>query len=278
MKTHRPLTIFSISPLLVVPFFFVAASAHAAQKDPVITAVTVTNESPIIVDVMGANFTKGKADPIVTLGGMVMTVEGGTLTDAFVSASLPGTFTPGDYLLTVTHSKGVGQYDLTVGAVGPQGEIGPDGPQGEQGPAGADGATGATGAAGAIGATGATGAEGEQGPQGEQGIQGEQGPEGPEGPQGSPGDDSGLTGDAFEHLLLIGHSANLVRICSVGQRVLAGSCWFDIDPGANGTVIIYDGPVFGTIAGKEAWNCIVNNSVGSVDIVVRTNAVCQTLP
>ena len=122
------------------------------DKDPSITAVTVTNESSIIVDVIVANFTAGQADPIVTLGGMVMTVDAGTLMDTFVSASLPGAFEPSDYLLTVTHSKGVGQYNLTVGAVGPQGD------------AGLPGADGADGADGAPGTHGAQGPQGELGP------------------------------------------------------------------------------------------------------------------
>ena len=57
-------------------------------KDPVITAVTVTNEPSIIVDIMGSNFTLGNAAPVVVLGGNVMTVDGGTLVDAFESALL----------------------------------------------------------------------------------------------------------------------------------------------------------------------------------------------
>ena len=118
MKMHRSFTIFSISHLIVILSFFIAAPAHAVKKDPVITAVTVTNESSIIVDVIGTNFTRGKAAPIVTLGGQVMAIDVGTLLDTFVSASLPTAFPPGDYLLTVTHAKGVGQYDLTVSAPG----------------------------------------------------------------------------------------------------------------------------------------------------------------
>jgi hypothetical protein len=118
MKMHRSVKIFSISRLIVIPFFFIAFSANAVEKKPVITAVTVTNETVIVVDIIGADLTYGAAVPTVTLGGQVLTVDVGSLLDTFISASLPAAFPPGDYVLTVAHSKGDGQYDLTVGAGG----------------------------------------------------------------------------------------------------------------------------------------------------------------
>ena len=122
MESQRRPTIFSITRLICISVFCISVSAHAAKndkgnkRDPVVTAVTVTNESEIIIDVIGVNFIAGDDVPIVTLGGQVMTIDDGTLIDTFVSASLPTAFLPGDYLLTVSHSKGVGQYGLTVGA------------------------------------------------------------------------------------------------------------------------------------------------------------------
>jgi len=170
VKSQRQSTIFSITRLIIISIFCIAVSAHAAGEKkknvPVVTAVTVTNESAIIVDIIGVNFTAGKDAPIVTLGGQVMTIDVGTLIDTFVSASLLAAILPGDYFLTVTHSKGVGQYDLTVGAVGPQGpkgETGAPGATGAMGPLGFPGQYGADGDDGADGADGANGADGADG-------------------------------------------------------------------------------------------------------------------
>jgi hypothetical protein len=78
----------------------------------------------------------------------------------------------GDYLLRIftgSDANQIDEYDLTIGAVGPQG------PQG---------ATGATGPQGPTGATGPAGPQGPQGNTGPAGPQGAQGPTGPQGPQG----------------------------------------------------------------------------------------------
>ncbi len=85
------------------------------------------------------------------------------------------------------------EYDLTIGAVGPegpQGEQGKLGPQGEQGKVGAQGEQGKIGPEGAQGEQGKIGPEGAQGEQGKigpEGAQGEQGKIGPEGAQGEQG-------------------------------------------------------------------------------------------
>ena len=91
--------------------------------------------------------------------------------------------------------------------------------------------------------------------------------------------DSGLTGHANETLLVTGSSGNLVKLCPQNHRLLAGSCWYDTDPAANGTVVSYDGPVFGkTGTNTEAWKCWVDNNSGSEAILLRINVICQPLP
>lgn len=81
----------------------------------------------------------------------------------------------GDYRLTVATGRGErkrDQYDLTIGAVGPQGEPGETGAAGPPGPQGPQGATGAPGPAGPQGPQGATGAQGPEGPAGPPGVAG----------------------------------------------------------------------------------------------------------
>lgn len=59
----------------------------------------------------------------------------------------------GDYLLRVTNGKGESQgdeYDLTIGAVGPEGPQGEPGPEGPQGPQGAPGPEGPAGPQGGV--------------------------------------------------------------------------------------------------------------------------------
>lgn len=178
----------NISRIIAISVLLVLTSAHAApkntaepnKKDPFITSATVTSDSNIIVDLVGSNFTAGDATPIVTLGGQNMNVDSATLLDTFVSASMSSPipnapFPPGDYLLTIIHSKGVGRYNLTVGAVGPQGpqgDVGPRGPIGETGPRGHQGDTGPQGPQGEMGPPGPFGMTGPQGIQGEAGPQG----------------------------------------------------------------------------------------------------------
>jgi len=100
------------------------------------------------------------------------------------------------YLGDATGGLKTDEYDLTIGAVGPQGptgETGPTGPTGETGPTGATGETGPTGATGETGPTGATGETGPTGATGETGPTGDPGETGPTGSQGDPGE-TGPTG------------------------------------------------------------------------------------
>jgi hypothetical protein len=92
-------------------------------------------------------------------------------------------------LLTVATGGGASQYDeydLTIGAVGPEGEQGPKGD---------------TGDTGAQGPKGDKGDPGEQGPKGDKGDPGEQGPKGDTGDQGPPGEPiifaGGTSNDTF---------------------------------------------------------------------------------
>jgi collagen triple helix repeat protein len=97
-----------------------------------------------------------------------------TIACKFSSSGLPE---DGDYRLRVVTGPSQTQadeYDLTVGAVGPQG---PQGLAGSQGPQGVQGPAGPQGPQGDVGPAGSQGAVGPAGPQG---------PEGPTGPQGPP--------------------------------------------------------------------------------------------
>jgi Collagen triple helix repeat (20 copies) len=78
-----------------------------------------------------------------------------------IIANIPRGTPAGTYLLVVTNSDGLTvQFNLTIGAVGPQGPMGLIGPIGATGPAGPQGANGAQGPAGASGATGPQGPAG----------------------------------------------------------------------------------------------------------------------
>ena len=104
--------------------------------------------------------------------------------DFSTSGGLPSA---GDYRLKVSTGwirRRNDEFDVTIGAVGPQGEQGPPGPQGEQGPAGPQGLAGPQGPQGD---TGPVGPAGPQGPQGDTGPVGPAGPQGPVGPQGPEG-------------------------------------------------------------------------------------------
>ncbi len=115
-----------------------------------------------------------------------------TIVCDFSATGLPA---DGDYLLTVWTGVGQSQsdeYDLSVGALGPEGATGPEGPQGATGPAGPEGATGPEGPTGPEGATGSVGPSGAAG---ETGATGPTGPAGPPGPAGATGPE-GATGPA----------------------------------------------------------------------------------
>lgn len=210
-----------------------------------ITQVFVDDpENPTSIMIIGEDLLFGPQGPSVTLGEFGALSIVGTPTDTLIEALLPVGIPDGDYLLTASGGNGQSQndeYDLTIGAVGPQGiqgiqgEIGPQGetgPQGVQGPPGADGAdgtdgvdgtdgangvdgvNGADGATGSTGATGATGPQGDPGPQGGPGPMGLSGPQGEQGDQGEPGNLAlaGLTCEEGE--FLVGFTAAGGLLCA----------------------------------------------------------------
>jgi len=250
---------------------------------------------PVTLLIYGENLMNG-SDLELWLGGVMLDVDMDSLTSTEVRATLPFDVMDGSYQLIATTGGGTVRFDdfdgVTIGAegpIGPEGPVGPEGPQGDTGPAGADGEqgpigpdgpegpVGPQGPPGPQGLTGPQGETGEKGPQGEQGLTGPQGETGEQGPQGISGDISGLIGKANSVLLASGSTGNYVMLCAVGQRLLTGSCWYGLDPGANGTTVIHDGPIPGTLQEKEGWNCHVSNSSGAEEITVRTNVICQSL-
>ena len=167
------------SVLLVFSF----SQALAAQPGPPGAHLDVTQvfvddpDNPTSIMIIGVNLDFGSGPLSVTLGEFGALTVTGTPSDTLIEADLPGLISDGDYLLTVSMGNGQSQndeYDLTIGAVGPQG------PQGDKGD---------TGAQGDQGAQGETGAQGDQGPQGTQGMQGPIGMMGPPGEDGADGTD-----------------------------------------------------------------------------------------
>lgn len=148
------------------------------RKRPSIQQVSVDFANSQI-DIRGANLESGRAGPRVSLGGHELTIIAASA-DA-ISADMPSTVHAGDFLLTVTTPRGRVQYDLTIGAVGPQGPQGETGSPGEQGPQGDPGPQGPQGDVGPQGLVGPPGPQGDPGPAGPQGDPGPVGPEGPPG-------------------------------------------------------------------------------------------------
>lgn len=122
----------------------------AGTPDPVIRKVTQTVSGIITTfTITGQNF--GTVMPIVNLNGIPLAVN--TYTDTIVSADL-NSVDPGTYLLTlsrVSAPQKTAEFDVTVGAVGPQGPVGPAGAVGPAGPAGPVGPAGAVGPQGPVG-------------------------------------------------------------------------------------------------------------------------------
>ncbi|NUN15898.1 MAG: collagen-like protein [Myxococcales bacterium] len=179
-----------------------------------------------------------------------------------------------------------------IGMTGPKGATGATGPMGLTGLTGAPGATGptgpmgmtgpkgATGATGPIGLTGLTGAPGATGPTGATGATGATGPMGPEGPEGPAGSTAPIYAKTCSPITLnVGFVTNAICVCNPGDRLLAGSCWFDKHPTTNGTTVIADSPLYGTtFGGDETWNCYVSNNGGASTIKVRVSSICYDMP
>jgi collagen triple helix repeat protein len=191
-----------ISRVLLVLIFlsFMVHPAFAAppggQLNITEVQVDLTNPSNPKFTIFGADLDVGPGPLSVTFGdqnALNIISETATLIIAEMVLTPPQELPDGDYLLTV--SRGIGQsqndeYDLTIGAVGPQGLEGADGAVGPQGPAGPTGPQGDQGLQGVAGNDGAQGVAGNDGAPGVAGADGATGPAGPTGPQGP----IGLTG------------------------------------------------------------------------------------
>jgi Collagen triple helix repeat (20 copies) len=176
--------------LAVLLTFTLASAVRAQSFTPTVTSATV-NLTAGTITIDGSGFSEFFSGPSVNLDGVNLTIQ--SFTNQTIVASLGSVTTPGTYLLKVTVFLTTAQFDVTIGAVGPQG---PQGPQGLQGPAGLTGPQGLPGSQGPAGAMGATGLQGPAGPIGLTGATGPVGPQGALGPAGPPGPVGtiGLTG------------------------------------------------------------------------------------
>ena len=254
---------------------------------PNIDAVLVTTTlHPIQITIHGSDF--GRAQPTVSLDGVVLVVVGHT--DTIVAAVVPDVViaNPGTYRLSLTNNslrgspdERTGTIDVAIGAVGP---AGPDGVAGPSGPAGAQGPQGLIGPAGPVGPAGVQGPQGLVGPAGPAGQAGKQGPQGLDGPAGPVGP-AGLTG-AQGPAGAVGPtgpagplSGYEIRYCyplippttssfetvvcnySIGKHPVGGGVFLPFDHPS--TVVAGSGPGSG---GWAAW--IRNNELNSVQITV----------
>jgi hypothetical protein len=175
-----------------------------AQGHSSVTSATV-NLSAGTITINGGQFDSKTS---VSLGGVDLTIQ--SFNSTTVVALLGSVTTPGTYLLSVGNGLPA-DFDVTVGAVGPQGPqgpmglVGPAGPAGAAGPTGPAGATGANGPAGQTGAVGPAGQNGSVGPAGAVGPAGPTGPTGPSGPTGATGV-RGPSGPTF----LTGHTTGIL--------------------------------------------------------------------
>ena len=220
-----------ISLLSLVSFIGWASFASAVKPDP-----SAPGNHLLIMDVdvdIAASETtfiiKGQDFDFVNLSDLVVTLgDFGALAiinamPSEIVATYPVALGAGDYLLSVSTGNGQSkhdEYDLTIGAVGPEG---PQGIQGDPGPAGPQGDPGPVGLAGPQGPEGPQGIQGDPGSVGPQGPIGPVGATGPQGPQGDPGI------SAYEQVV-VGHSVNfgsgqthfLDANCPAGKMVLGG--------------------------------------------------------
>ena len=135
-----------------------ALPVHAAAAVPSISSAVVDYAKNRIV-IAGKNFSPAKTAPTVSLAGTQLTLV--SFGNTKISASLPASYTPASYTLSVTNSNNqTGSLVVTLGDVGPTGPEGPPGNTGAMGPAGAQGPAGAAGAQGPQGPPGTPGAAG----------------------------------------------------------------------------------------------------------------------
>jgi hypothetical protein len=139
---------FSLAAFLLTTF--VAKASAQFSPTPFIAGVTV-NYTTNTLTITGSTYCTFAA-PAVTLDGVKLTVK--SFNKTTIVAQLAAIPAPGTYLLLVIDRLFVGDFDLTVGATGPQGPIGLTGPTGPKGATGATGPTGPDGPAGPAGPSG----------------------------------------------------------------------------------------------------------------------------
>src|SRR5210317_1795044 len=121
----------------MIGLLLISSPALAKKNDkpetlkPNIIAVAVNMEpAPGEVQVFGTDF----SDPTISMGAEEIPESDVTTSGANeLIFTLPADIEAGDYTLTVTQGAHTDEYDLTIGAVGPQGPAGADGTHGVAG-------------------------------------------------------------------------------------------------------------------------------------------------
>jgi len=146
--------IYSVAVLFLSALFVFAAP----PATPLVNNTSI-NYPANQISISGLDFSPTGKAPIVLFNAITMTLV--SFTNTAIVANLPSGTAAGTYRLRITSSAGTFyEFDVSVGANGPQGTVGP------QGPIGVTGATGVTGPQGPQCAAGATGAPGPAGPAG----------------------------------------------------------------------------------------------------------------
>jgi hypothetical protein len=149
-----------ISLIAIQMFLPVVFAAPPGGHLDIKTVFVDDPNTPTQIVISGKDFLFGPGPLVVTLGNFGAISIVGVPTHTMISAKLPLHIPAGDYLLTVSRGSGQSQndeYDLTIGAVGPQGPIGETGPQGPKGDTGEQGPIGETGPQGLPGNLGLAG-------------------------------------------------------------------------------------------------------------------------
>lgn len=124
-----------------------APGGHLLIKE---VAVVVVPGSPgeTTFTITGQDFDYVNLSDLVVSLGDVGSLVPVTTTDTQIVATYSAALGPGEYLLSVSTGNGQSkhdEFDLTIGAVGPQGPQGPPGDEGPQGPQGDEGPQGPAG-------------------------------------------------------------------------------------------------------------------------------------
>jgi hypothetical protein len=125
--------------LLLVACVFAVGSATTAAAVPTVPLINSATYDTVtqVLTLSGENLTESSLTPAVEFNSAPLTVIGATPTQ--ITAYLPNATLPGSYLIVVhtgAQKNDVAQFDVTIGAAGPQGAQGLPGLQGPQGPKG----------------------------------------------------------------------------------------------------------------------------------------------